>query len=225
LFLLLCATDLSPDEACHLLALLHEWDLGSNDRHSLTDVYAALQLLTLVRVPPGALSVQHQEGGGHWQAFGQSGVVIPERPDSRSSTATTLSHTTSTMANVAAAGVGVGRQPTNRPGRTQQPGRRGGAAVSWEGDAAQAGTGQSQSAAAAAAAAAGHGPSLREVYLRERVAALEAELAAAASRGSVSTRSGVGGGGSHSHGGASSGEVRIVLSGQRVAFSVESPRP
>ncbi|WIA13452.1 hypothetical protein OEZ85_007032 [Tetradesmus obliquus] len=41
--------DLSPREGQYLLVLLHEWDVTGSTRHSLTDVYAALQLLKLAK--------------------------------------------------------------------------------------------------------------------------------------------------------------------------------
>lgn len=42
--------DLSPSEARYMYMLLHEWDVCGNVRHTLMEVYAALQLLKLVRV-------------------------------------------------------------------------------------------------------------------------------------------------------------------------------
>lgn len=165
--------DLTLPEAHHLLMLLHEWDLASTGRHSLTDVYVCLQLLALVRLPTGALSSQG--------AAPASALALPERPDSRQSNATASSLTTNTStagkASVqqlpgsdpygAAAGAGSGRQQ-------KKPGKRGAISAAWEGL-------QASGPAVGAAAAGKGGLTLKEAFLKERVAALEAELSNARS--------------------------------------------
>lgn len=149
--------------------LLHEWDLASSGRHTLTDVYVCLQLLAFVRLPAGALSSQ--------AAAAASGL---ERPDSRQSNATASSLTTSTCA--AAKAVGDAGQGGGSSGRQQRkPGKRGTISAAWEGLQA--------SGPAAGAAAPKGGLTLKEAYLKERVAALEAELAQARSgKGAVHSK-------------------------------------
>lgn len=166
--------DLTPPEAHHLLMLLHEWDLASTGRHTLTDVYVCLQLLALVRLPSGALSSQG--------AAPASALALPERPDSRQSNATASSFTTNTSTagkassqqlpgsdayGAAAAGAGSGRQQ-------KKPGKRGAIGAAWEGL-------QASGPAGGAAAAGKGGLMLKEAFLKERVAALEAELSNARS--------------------------------------------
>jgi hypothetical protein len=162
--------DLTAAECHHLLMLLHEWDLAGTGRHSMTDVYTCLQLLTLVRLPSGALSGQ---GASH-----VSGLHLPERPDSRQSNATASSLATSTSAVCkGAANTGAGDVTGGSlggSGRQQAKGsKRGAIGAAWEG---MQGSG----------AAAGHtgsrgGLTLKEAYLKERVAALETELTQARS--------------------------------------------
>jgi hypothetical protein len=167
--LCLCA-DLTAAEAHHLLVLLHEWDLAGTGRHSLTDMYICLQLLALVRVPAGALS-----GQGNAPT---TGLALQERPDSRQSNATTSSLTNSTSAagRLSTGGPAAGQLQAGGAASAQQK-RSGGkkgvtTGAAWEG-AAGAGGGSGSKA----------GLSLKEAYLKERVAALEAELTHARSPG------------------------------------------
>lgn len=151
--------------------LLHEWDLPGTERHSLTDVYTCLQLLALVRVPAGALS-----GQGNAPT---SGLALQERPDSLQSNSTTSSLTTSTSAagRLTAGGAAGQLQAGGAPAAQQKrPGKKGAAiGAAWEGGLQGAGGAGGGSKA---------GLSLKEAYLKERVAALEAEL--------THTRSGTG---------------------------------
>lgn len=159
----LCA-DLTAAEAHHLLVLLHEWDLPGTGRHSLTDVYVCLQLLALVRVPAGALS-----GQGNAPTSGLA--LQPERPDSRQSNATTFSLTNSMSAAGPrlTAGTPGQLQGGGRASSAQQkrPSKKGAIGSAWEGGLQGAGGAGGGSKA---------GLSLKEAYLKERVAALEAEL-------------------------------------------------
>lgn len=165
----LVTADLTPAESHHLLMLLHEWDLAGTGRHSMTDVYTCLQLLMLVRLPSGALSGQ---GASH-----VSGLNLPERPDSRQSNATASSLTTSTSAvckGAANTGPDVTGASLGPSGRHQAKGsKRGAIGAAWEG---MQGTG-----AAAGPAGGRGGLTLKEAYLKERVAALETELTQARS--------------------------------------------
>lgn len=165
LFLLLfrCA-DLSPREGQYLLVVLHEWDVTGSTRHSLTDVYAALQLLKLAKVPLGALPA----------------CAGPDRPDSRQSTTSTsltscTAATQSTAAPAAATPAAAGRDKA----LGRQQGRAG----------ANASRRSNGIGADLAGCLAGGMASLKEAYLSERVAALEAELAhAKSSTGTVSSQ-------------------------------------
>lgn len=154
--------------------LLHEWDLAGTGRHSMTDVYTCLQLLTLVRLPSGALSGQ---GASH-----VPGLNLPERPDSRQSNATVSSLTTSTSAVCKGAANTSASQLAGEfngaslggSGRQQAKGsKRGAIGAAWEGM-------QGGGAAAGPAGSRG-GLTLKEAYLKERVAALETELTQARS--------------------------------------------
>jgi hypothetical protein len=161
--------DLTPKEACHLLVLLHEWDLTGSTRHSLTDVYAALQLLKLAKVPLGALPA----------------AAGPDRPDSRQSTTSTslTSCSAATQPPAPAAAAAAAAAATPSAGREKALGRqqgRAGANVSRRSN----GIGSDL-----AGSLAGGMASLKEAYLSERVAALEAELAhAKSSSGTVSNQ-------------------------------------
>lgn len=169
-------TDLTAAEAHQLLMLLHEWDLAGTGRHSLTDIYICLQLLTLVRVPAGALSGQG--------AAAASGLALPDRPDSRQSNATTSSLTTSTsvagrVLAGAAAAVGGAGSGGGLPQQKRQQNKRGAIGAAWEGLQGPGGNNGGSKA----------GLSLKEAYLKERVAALEAELTHARSgSGAVHTK-------------------------------------
>lgn len=212
-FVFATCADLSPAEAHHLLLLLHEWDLTSTGRHSLTDVYVCLQLLTLVRLPAGALSSQVQAQQGH-AAAGGGLFVCPERPDSRLSNATTSSLATTTSAagravvaansssahsTLESAALGGGHN--SRQQKRAQGGKRSGGTAAggtaWDGLGSAAastlggvgGGGGLQHGGGGGGRAAG-GLTLKEAYLKERVAALEVELSHA--------RSGAGGAGGHS---------------------------
>jgi hypothetical protein len=172
---IICITcaDLTAAEAHHLLMLLHEWDLAGTGRHSLTDVYVCLQLLSLVRVPAGALP-RHGTAGS-------SGLMLPERPDSRQSNATTSSITTSTFA----AGKGTAGTAPQLPAAAVQPQQK---KPAKRGAIGAAGEGLQGGGASAGAVSKG-GLSLKEAYLKERVAALEAELTHARSgSGAISSR-------------------------------------
>jgi hypothetical protein len=144
--------------------VLHEWDATGSTRHSLTDIYAALQLLTLAKVPLGALPAA-------------SG---PDRPDSRQSTTSTslTSCTAATQSTAAPAAA------TSAAGRDKAAGRqqgRAGANVSRRSNGIGADT--------LAGSLAGGMAFLKEAYLSERVAALEAELAhARSSSGAASSQ-------------------------------------
>lgn len=142
--------------------LLHEWDLAGAGRHSLTDIYVCLQLLNLVRVPAGALSGQ---GAAH-----SSGLMLPERPDSCQSNATTSSLTTSTSAaGKQTAGTAPQLPAATAQSHQKKAAQRGAIGAAWEG--LQGGGG-----AAGGGGGSKGGLSLKEAYLKERVAALEAEL-------------------------------------------------
>lgn len=145
--------------------LLHEWDLASSGRHTLTEVYVCLQLLALVRLPAGALSSH--------TAAAASGLALPERPDSRQSNATASSFTTSTSAAGKTMQLPVGDAGLGGSKQQRKPGKRGSISAAWEGLQA--------SGPAAGPATAKGGLTLKEAYLKERVAALEAELAQARS--------------------------------------------
>jgi hypothetical protein len=157
--------DLTPKEACHLLVLLHEWDLTGSTRHSLTDVYAALQLLKLAKVPFGGLPA----------------AALPDRPDSRQSTTSTSLTSCSAATQPTAAAAAAAAAGTFSAGREKTVGRqqgRAGANVSRRSNGVGADV---------AGSLAGGMASLKEAYLSERVAALEAELAhARSSSGTVS---------------------------------------
>eukprot|EP00878_Enallax_costatus_P046641 GHUV01056885.1.p1 GENE.GHUV01056885.1~~GHUV01056885.1.p1 ORF type:complete len:931 (+),score=375.59 GHUV01056885.1:750-3542(+) len=108
--------DLSPTEARHLYALLHEWDVLGSNRHSLTDLYAALQLLKLARVAPGS--------------------IAPERPDSCLSSSSSFKTTAS--APKAQHSATSDRAPAGpKQHRTSAPGvsKRSSAAVPGDGQA------------------------------------------------------------------------------------------
>lgn len=140
--------------------LLHEWDLPGTGRHSLTDVYTCLQLLALVRVPAGALS-----GQGNAPT---SGLALQERPDSRQSNATTSSLTilsTSAAGKLTTGAAGQLQAGGASAAQQKRPSKKGAIGAAGEGlQGAGAGGGSKA------------GLSLKEAYLKERVAALEAEL-------------------------------------------------
>jgi hypothetical protein len=161
-----CAlADLTPGEARHVLVLLHEWDLAATGRHSITELFAALQLLTLVRLPPGALSARAAgaaaDGGGAACTHQASRLLLCQEqqraPEARESVRGSLldpqHHAQRGSAGAATASSQSLQAAQQRPPPPPQ---------------------QQQQAATAAA---GHGPTLREVHLKERVAALEAQLA------------------------------------------------
>jgi len=185
------AADLTAAEAHHLLMLLHEWDLSGTARHSLTDVYVCLQLLALVRVASGVLSGQ---GQGHGQLPPSGLQPHPDRPDSRQSTATASSLTTNstTVPNKAAAGAGDGPAGFSRQANRQQGkhSKRGAIGAAWEGLGSGSGAaGSGPGGVGGGSSGSRGGVTLKEVYLKERVATLEAELShARAGAGGVSSK-------------------------------------
>jgi hypothetical protein len=165
LVLLFHPADLSPKEAQYLLVVLHEWDITGSTRHSLTHVYAPLQLLKLTKVPLGAVPA----------------ACGPDRPDSRQSTTSTslTSCTAATQSSApggpAAAALAAGREKA----LNRQQGRAGANA-----NRCSNGLGADMAGSLANGMA-----SLKEAYLSERVAALEAELAhARSSSGTASSQ-------------------------------------
>lgn len=164
--------DLTPAEAHHMLVLLHEWDLAGCGRHSLTDVYVCLQLLALVRVSAGALSsTVHQT----------TTSTVLDRPDSRLSNATASSnHTTTSTAALppgsrAVVHEAAGGQGSNRQQQRSKPSKQGSSAVVTS-EGMTGGVGALHGGVRGVGGGGG-GLSLKEAYLKERVAGLEAELA------------------------------------------------